>query len=352
MKEKKLILALPGKGRSYKPTLEFLEKCAFSVKRENERQYQSEMTGIEGDVEVLFQCPRDIPKLIEDGGADLGMTGFDMFMEAGGDQKLDRMAPVFPDDRDYPDIPFLPFGACSLVIAVPENRVDIQTISDLAEYAMSRKREGKILRVATEFPNLTKEHLFKYGVSYFEITEVFGAVESAPGRGAADIIADLKSSGITLSENRLKEITGGTILRSSMSLIASTQTLKDKEKRRIAKQIIDRIEAQMNARKYWLITANVIAKDELSLASLLTDNLKEKESRLLGQAGPTVAKVLALNNPSQASVYSVSVQSKTENLDMVVDILRKKGGKNILVTPMSFVFDAERAYRFLEKKIR
>ena len=353
MSETKLVLALPSKGRIYKPTIEFLQSCGLNVRRENDRQYQAPLTGIEGDVEVLFQRPRDIPKLIEEGGADLGITGFDMFMEAGGDQKADRLAPVFPDERDSDNIPSLPFGGCSLVIAVPENRVDIQTISDLAEYAMARKREGKILRVATEFPNLAKEHLFKYGVSYFESTEVFGAAESAPRRGAADIIADLTSSGVTLSENRLKQITGGTILKSSMSLIASTQSLKDKGKRKLAKQIIDRIEARLNAKSYQQVTANINCEDESKLAAHLTDKLKPEEIALLGQAGPTVAKVLTLKESNDNTpVFSISVQIETNKLDRVIDILRKKGCKNILVNPVSFVFDMERAYRVFEKKVK
>lgn len=353
MNESKLVIALPSKGRIYNPTIEFLQSCALFVRRENDRQYQSKMTGIDGDVEVLFQRPRDIPKLIEEGGADLGMTGFDMFMEAGGDQKADRMVPVFPDERESAQIPPLPFGACSLVIAVPENRVDIQTISDLAEYAMNQKREGKILRVATEFPNLAKEHLFKYGVSYFEITEVFGAAESAPRRGAADIIADLKSSGVTLSENRLKEITGGTILKSSMSLIASTQTLKDKGKRKLAKMVIDRIEARMNAKKYWMVTANMFSPDENALIQQLSEKLTEEESALMGQVGPTLAKVIPFHKENEnESCFSVSIQTESQALDRMVDLFRKKGGKHILVNPVSFVFDAERAYRIFEKKLK
>ena len=39
-----------------------------------------------------------------------------------------------------------------------------------------------------------------------------GALEAAPAMGAADIILDLVSTGVTLRENNLKQIDGGDIL--------------------------------------------------------------------------------------------------------------------------------------------
>lgn len=39
-----------------------------------------------------------------------------------------------------------------------------------------------------------------------------GALEAAPAMGAADIILDLVSTGVTLRENNLKELQGGNIL--------------------------------------------------------------------------------------------------------------------------------------------
>ena len=41
-----------------------------------------------------------------------------------------------------------------------------------------------------------------------------GALEASPAMGCADIILDLVSTGVTLKENNLKEIQGGTVLNS------------------------------------------------------------------------------------------------------------------------------------------
>jgi ATP phosphoribosyltransferase len=40
-----------------------------------------------------------------------------------------------------------------------------------------------------------------------------GALEAAPAMGAADIILDLVSTGVTLRENNLKEVQGGNIMK-------------------------------------------------------------------------------------------------------------------------------------------
>jgi ATP phosphoribosyltransferase len=40
-----------------------------------------------------------------------------------------------------------------------------------------------------------------------------GALEAAPAMGAADIILDLVSTGVTLRENNLKTVAGGDILQ-------------------------------------------------------------------------------------------------------------------------------------------
>lgn len=53
-----------------------------------------------------------------------------------------------------------------------------------------------------------------------------GALELHPSLGIADIIVDLTSSGITLKDNRLRELSGGRILESAACLIGHTPSLK------------------------------------------------------------------------------------------------------------------------------
>ena len=53
------------------------------------------------------------------------------------------------------------FGKADLVIAVPDDWIDVQTIADLEEVAFDiRSKRNTRLRVATKYPNLTREFLF------------------------------------------------------------------------------------------------------------------------------------------------------------------------------------------------
>lgn len=331
MSNNSLIIALPNKGRLHNQTIEFLNECNLSVSRDNERQYQAKMKGIADGVDVVFQRARDIPKIVEEGRVDLGITGFDIFCETGGEAKQGECIPVFPDRRDNSEVGFLPYGSCSLVLAVPDHWVDIASVSDLAELAINRKKEGRMLRVATEFPNLTKAYLFNKGVSYFEIIEVYGAAESTPKMGSADMIADLRSSGITLSENRLKEIAGGEILAGGACLIASKKRLSGGQNV-LVREIIDRIEAHIRARKYYLVTANMAVDNE--------DELRNRLTGLSDQGNLTITKALNLLD-QKGQAFSVSIQAKANDLESVATSLRAKGAGDILVGPLSFIYNSK-----------
>lgn len=342
MSNNNLIIALPNKGRLHNQTIDFLKECNLSVSRDNERQYQAKMKGIADGVDVVFQRARDIPKVVSEGRVDLGITGFDIFCETGGEARQGECIPVFPDRRDNPEVGFLPYGGCSLVLAVPDHWVDITSVSDLAELAINRKKEGRMLRVATEFPNLTKTYLFSKGVSYFEIIEVYGAAESTPKMGSADMIADLKSSGITLSENRLKEIAGGEILAGGACLIASKKRLSGGQNV-LAREVIDRIEAHIRARGRYLVTANVVADNE--------DKLKNRLTGLSNQGNLTMTKALNLLDQKE-QVFSVSIQVEANTIESVVTSLRTKGAGDILVSSLSFIYDNKpKAYPSLRTRL-
>ena len=62
----------------------------------------------------------------------------------------------------------LDFGNANLVIAVPEDWIDVQTIADLEEVSFDiRSKRNSRLRVATKYPNLTNDFLLSKGVFLF-----------------------------------------------------------------------------------------------------------------------------------------------------------------------------------------
>jgi guanylate kinase len=79
-------------------------------------------------------------------------------------------------------MPDLGFRRCELILAIPEGWLDIASMADLADLSVDFKRTGRSLRVATKFPNLTRDFLHQHGVNYFYVTrDDFESLVAADG---------------------------------------------------------------------------------------------------------------------------------------------------------------------------
>ena len=209
-----LRLALPNKGIMEAGAVACLARAGFPIERANARQYTGRLPTLPG-VKLHFQRNADMYDKLEAGQLDVAITGYDNFIEA-----------YAADDQVLVVEERLGFGACELVLAVPERWLDIVTIGDLAELATRRKAQHRPLRIATKYTNTTRAWLHQRGITQCLLVEASGALEAAPGLGYADCIVDLTASGITLRENRLKRIRGGQLLRSEGCLLASRAQLR------------------------------------------------------------------------------------------------------------------------------
>jgi ATP phosphoribosyltransferase len=193
---KGLIIAIPNKGRLMEPTISLL--ASAGIKRlGDERAYLSN-TGAPG-IQTLSVRAADIPVYVYYGIADLGVTGRDIVSERG---------------MELYELADLAFGGCDLVVAVKK---------DSAYSKASELPSGS--RVATEFPNLTKQYFNENGVEAEMIT-LRGAVEISPTLGLADAISDLSVTGNTLEKNGLRTI--GKIMTSTARLICNKVSYKTK----------------------------------------------------------------------------------------------------------------------------
>ena len=114
------------------------------------------------------------------------------------------------------------FGKANLVLAIPDLWIDVQTLLDLDEVADDfKKKKKKLLRVATKYPNLTRQFLYSKGVTQFQLVKSLGSTEVAPFTGTAEIISDITSTGATLKENNLIVLKDGEILKSQACLMIS-----------------------------------------------------------------------------------------------------------------------------------
>ncbi|HEX3724173.1 MAG TPA: ATP phosphoribosyltransferase [Nitrolancea sp.] len=318
-----LRLALSSKGGYEEATARFLENSGISMSRPNPRQYVGRLSGMP-DVEVLFQRTEDIVHKVAEGSADLGITGLDLVTENGMDEP--NLVVVMDD---------LGFRRCELVIAVPEGWLDITSVSDLADLSIDLKRTGRTLRVATKFPNLTRDFLYQHGINYFTVVDAHGALEAAPVLGYADIITDLSETGVTLRDNRLRVLNGGVILRAQACMIAARRAFREHpEKLQIARPIIELAEARLRTRDVRLVTANVRGESPEAVARHVTGQLETA-----GQAGPTISSVFPKNGTNPDGWFAVTIIVPADRLLAAVDHLRLGGSSGITVTSPDYVFD-------------
>jgi ATP phosphoribosyltransferase len=315
-----LRIALPSDGELYESTMAFMKACGLAVSRPNSRRYTGSVPAIPG-VEVLFQRSSDVAQKVEEGSAELGITGLDRVLEYRSDE---ARASVLIEDLEY--------GRCEFVMAVPNSWMDVTSLSDLADLALEFRQEGKQLRIATKYPRLLRGYLYERGINYFTLVPASGAMEAAPAAGYADLIADLTATGATLRENQLKQLDEGTILASQSCLIANPVTLSASGKSlALARSIVELMEGHLRAEPYYRVTANVRASSAEEVSSTVL-----ARPDLAGLRGPTVARVY---NIEEQDWFNVSLLIKKGQLLEAVDHLRGCGAIDVAASQLSYLFD-------------
>jgi ATP phosphoribosyltransferase len=178
-------------------------------------------------VEVIFLAAPEIVAALQEGAADLGVTGEDLLREA------------VPEGSPVLDILLrLGFGAADVAVAEPDSWLDVASMSDLDEIsARFHAKHGRRLRVATKYPGLTRRFFADKGLAGYRIVESTGATEGAPANGSAELIVDITTTGSTLKANCLKVLDDGVILRSEAVLAVRTAAAADERTARLAAQL-------------------------------------------------------------------------------------------------------------------
>jgi ATP phosphoribosyltransferase len=319
-------LALPSKGRMEAESLEFLKACGLEVFKPNPRQYQAGIPAVPG-LTVLFQRPGDIVVGVRQGSLDFGISGTDVIEEKkGGDGDVF----ILHDS--------LGFGACSLVLAVPEGWDDVRSVTDLGRKAPGMPKEGKPLRVATKFPVLTARFLRASRIEPFELISSEGTLEVAPAIGYADMISDLVSTGTTLRDNHLLPLPDGEIIRSQACLIANRTALKARpEVLEAAHTLLEYIEAHRRGQEAYIVFANMRGKSPQEIAAKIY-----AQTDLGGLQGPTIGEVITRSGATK-EWFAVNVVVRKEKIMQAVQQLRGIGGSGVVVSPVTYIFEEEPA---------
>jgi ATP phosphoribosyltransferase len=331
-----LRIALPSKGWE-EDTLRFLAQCGLRVDRSNPRQYRARMRGLPtGPAEVVFQRAPDIFEEVNAGTVELGFTGYDIVAEHRAED--DDIVVVHGE---------LGFRRCALVVAVPEGWVDVSSVSDLAEVAVELRSAGREMRVATKYPNLTRQFLYDRGMTYFEMVEISGAIEAAPALDTADIICDITSSGVTLRENRLKPIGGGVVVESQACLIGNRRGLAaDPERLEATRWLLELMEGYLRSRQQVSITANICGESAEAVARRVL-----AMGGVAGLRGPTVARVFP-KEATEGDWFALTVVVGEDALLPAVESLRRAGASEVTATQVRYVFESKSwTYEALKRQL-
>ena len=209
-------IGIPSKGRLRKDVLNiFKNKRLNLISERGKRDLIGSIKNIK-NVKILYLHAREIVERLGDGSLDIGFSGYDLLRESEiNTQKKINVVKKYE------------FGKANLVVAIPDPWIDVQTVADLEEIAFEfRDRKKKRLRVATKYPNLTREFLFSKGVTQFQTVESLGATEAYPFTGSANLITDISSTGETIKSNNLRILKDGQILKSQACIFVSKKNLK------------------------------------------------------------------------------------------------------------------------------
>tara|TARA_Y100000590_G_scaffold203857_1_gene231278 strand:- start:2090 stop:2743 length:654 start_codon:yes stop_codon:yes gene_type:complete len=212
MKKTKIIIAVP-RGRILKDCKKIFDRTNFAPDPMLYNESSRKLSFKSSNPEVNFIKVRafDVCTFVAFGASHLGIAGDDVIQE-------------FNYSEVYAPLD-LNIGHCRLSVAALESLIKKEDPSTWSN-----------IRIATKYPNLTKNFYAAKGVQV-EAIKLNGSMELAPSLSMCRRIVDLVSTGKTLKENNLKEVEK--IMDVQSKLIINRSAYKTKTKK--IEKIIDSI---------------------------------------------------------------------------------------------------------------
>ena len=190
-----LVIAV-NKGRIFEECMPLLAACEIQPSDDPKSSRKLIFESLTGDHKIIVARSADVPTYVENGVADVGITGKDTILEYGAEM-------TFYERLD------LKIGACRMMTAGPVG---------LAEPAQG-------VRVASKFVNIARQY-YQTQSKQVSLIKMSGALEIAPLLGLADCIVDIVDTGNTLKANGLEA--RETICEISTRLIVNRASMKTK----------------------------------------------------------------------------------------------------------------------------
>lgn len=165
-----------GKGRLADQTLELFEKVGITCE-EMKDKHSRKLIFVNETLKLRFFLAKgpDVPTYVEYGAADIGVVGKDTILEEG---------------RKVHEVLDLGYGSCKMCVCGYKDAAPLLTHHEL-------------IRVATKYPNITKDYSYNVKHQTVEIIKLNGSIELAPIVGLSEVIVDIVETGTTLKENGL-----------------------------------------------------------------------------------------------------------------------------------------------------
>lgn len=286
-----LRLVLP-KGSLEKATLALFDDADLSVQRASDVDYKANVNDPRID-SVRILRPQEIGRYVAEGLFDIGITGRDWIEETGSEV-------VSLGELHYSKATARPV---SIVLAVAHDD-PVSSVADL--------HDG--VRVATEYPELTRRFLEKQGIRA-DIRLSYGATEAKVPE-IVDAVVELTETGRALKAAGLRIIE--TIMVSHTELIANPAAYENPEKRHAMAQIQTLLQGTLEARGRVLVKLNVGAS-ELSAVIEVLPSLRS----------PTVSKLFGTD------AYAVETVVPKDRINTLIPALKDHGATDIIELPIS-----------------
>jgi len=206
-----ITIGLPSKGRLKEDSINFFEKNNFKLTSNGgERNYFAQIDNFP-NIKIIYLHAKEITQRLGDGTLDMGISGLDLLRES----TINLQKKIEVKKK-------LDFGTANVVVAIPNDWIDVQTVADLEEVSFDfRDKKNTRLRVATKYPNLTNNFFVSKGITQYKLVPSLGATETYPFVGSSEIVTDITSTGKTLKDNNLRVLKDGLILKSLACLLIS-----------------------------------------------------------------------------------------------------------------------------------
>ncbi|MFH1074817.1 MAG: ATP phosphoribosyltransferase [Candidatus Firestonebacteria bacterium] len=283
-------IGLPA-GSLQESTIKMFKKAGWNISV-GSRSYVPKID--DPEITARFIRAQEIPRYVESGKLDFGLTGADWVAENNAD--VVEVAKLVYAKRGRTSVKW--------VIAVP-NDSKINSIKGL---------QGK--RIATELVNATKKYLKANGVKA-DVEFSWGATEAKPPE-FVDAVVELTETGSSLRANNLRII--GTIMESVTVIIANKESFKKKDIRKKIEAIAMLLQGALEAE------TKVGLKMNLPRA-----NLKKITSELPALKTPTIS---SLSDPAWVAIEVIIDESVVRS---IIPRLKEHGAEGIIEYPLNKV---------------